>query len=122
MIYGTHNIPLAINAVQKRPNIGVAVIELPVDSRETISTLNLLKQKKPELISIVLTEQTDAKVAVDLINSGQVFRYLPKPIDSTDLEKIVGQAFIRHQSLSNNQPLQKRYKVDQRLSDSGRLM
>ncbi len=121
MIYGTHNVPLAVNAVLKRPNIGVAVIELPADSQETIETLNLLKQNKPELISIVLTEQPDAQVAVDLINSGQVFRYLSKPLDSQGLQKAIGQAFKRHLSLRANQPLRKRYRVSQpsRIAQSG---
>ncbi len=85
-IYGTQSIRQALGAVAARPGIGVSIIELPVNIDEAMQTISLLKEKRPELISIVLTDETHADVAVELINSGQVFRYLAKPVESSELE------------------------------------
>ncbi len=110
-IYGTQTIPQAVGVASAKPTIGVAIIELPVNPEEAMMTINLLKEKRPELISIVLAEETDAETAVELINSGQVFRYLAKPLETSQLEKVIEQAFIRHNTLKSDIKIQQRYKV-----------
>lgn len=110
-IYGTQSITQAVGVVSARPAIGVTIIELPVNSDEAMQTISLLKEKRPELISIVLTDETDAETAVELINSGQVFRYLAKPLNTDKLEKVLEQAFIRHNILKTNTNLQQRFKT-----------
>lgn len=110
-IYGTQTIPQAIGVASARSNIGVAIIELPVNADEALMTISLLKEKRPELISIVLAEETDADTAVELINSGQVFRYLEKPLEMSQLETVIEQAFVRHTALKSNTEARKRYKV-----------
>jgi len=111
-IYGTKSIPQAVGVVSARPAIGVTIIELPVKTDEAMLTINMLKEKRPELISIVLTDETDAETAVELINSGQVFRYLAKPLSTDMLEKTIEQAFLRHYSLLSNKSAKQRYKVE----------
>ncbi len=111
-IYGTQSIPQAVGVVAARPTIGVTIIELPVNTDEAMQTISLLKQKRPELISIVLTDETDADTAVELINSGQVFRYLAKPLETSQLERVIEQAFIRHNVLKTNAKAQRRYRVN----------
>lgn len=110
-IYGTQTIPQAVGVVSASESVGVAIIELPFNTDEAIQTISLLKEKRPELISIVLTEETDAETAVELINSGQVFRYLEKPLEETKLTSIIAQAFTRHNRLKSNTAAQQRYRV-----------
>jgi DNA-binding NtrC family response regulator len=111
-IYGTQSIPQAVGVVSARSAIGVAIIELPVNTDEAMQTINVLKEKRPELISIVLTTETDAETAVELINSGQVFRYLAKPLEDKQLETAIEQAFTRHHVLTSHSGAKKRYKVE----------
>ena len=111
-IYGTQSIPQAVGVVAARSSIGVSIIELPVNAHEVMHTISLLKEKRPELISIILTDETDAETAVDLINTGQVFRYLAKPLQNDQLERVIEQAFIRHKLLKNHAKAQQRYKVE----------
>jgi DNA-binding NtrC family response regulator len=111
-IYGTQSIPQAVGVVSARSAIGVAIIELPVNTDEALQTISVLKEKRPELISIVLTNETDAETAVELINSGQVFRYLAKPLENDQLEKAIEQAFTRHHVLANHSGAKTRYKVE----------
>jgi len=112
MIYGTQNIEQAVAAATTRKGIGVAVIELSEDTQRALQTINLLKQARPELITIALTEEYDAHTAVDLINQGQVFKYLAKPIEISGFQKAIENAFLRHRYLKSNKNAQKRFKVE----------
>ena len=111
-IYGTQSIPQAVGVVAAKPTIGVSIIELPINTDEAMHTISLLKEQRPEMISIVLADETDAETAVDLINTGQVFRYLAKPLQTDMLERVIQQAFIRHNVLKTNAQAQQRYKVE----------
>ncbi len=112
MIYGTQNIEQAVAAATTREGIGVAVIELSDDTKSALHTINLLKRARPELITIALTEEYDAHTAVDLINQGQVFKYLAKPLDIKGFQNTIENAFLRHRFLKNNTNASKRFKVE----------
>ncbi len=112
MIYGTQNIEQAVAAATSRESIGVAVIELSEDTKMALHTINLLKRARPELITIALTEEYDAHTAVDLINQGQVFKYLAKPLDIKGFQNTIENAFLRHRFLKNNKKASKRFKVE----------
>lgn len=112
MIYGTQNIEQAVAAATSRESIGVAVIELSEDTTSALQTINLLKQARPELITIALTEEYDAHTAVDLINQGQVFKYLAKPLDINGFQNTIQNAFLRHRYLKNNKQAAQRFKVE----------
>lgn len=112
MIYGTQNIEQAVAAATSRESIGVAVIELSEDTKTALHTINLLKRARPELITIALTEEYDAHTAVDLINQGQVFKYLAKPLDINGFQNTIENAFLRHRFLKNNKKASERFKVE----------
>lgn len=112
MIYGTQNIEQAVVAANTRKNIGVAIVELSVDPKGALQTINLLKQARPELITIALADELDAYTAIDLINQGQVFKYLTKPIEINSFQKTVHNAFKRHNFLKKNKIATQRYKVE----------
>ena len=117
MNYSTQNVEQLISAVETRPNIGVLIIELTKEaSLETIQTINLLKQARPELVVITITEEYDAQIAVELINQGQVFKYLARPVDTKSLSEAIDQAFHRNIFLKDNEEFQKRYKVKENKS------
>lgn len=111
-IYGVTSAPQVVDMISARSAIGVAIIELPVNADEAIQTVSLLKSERPELISIILTDETDAETAVELINSGQVFRYLTKPLETAELKRVLGQAFFRHNILNTHENIKTRYKVE----------
>ncbi len=112
MIYGTQNIEQAVAAATSRENIGVAVIELSTNTQIALQTINMLKRARPEVITIALTEEYDANTAVDLINQGQVFKYLAKPIDLDGFQNVIENAFVRHHFLKKHTAAQKRFKVE----------
>lgn len=112
MIYGMQNVSQAVAAATQRESIGVAVVELTDDVNSAIQTINLLKRAKPELITIALTDEFDAQTAVNLINQGQIFKYLAKPLDIEGFHRAIQTAFNRHIFLKKNNAAKKRFSVD----------
>jgi len=112
MIYGIQNIDQAVAAAATRKNIGVAIIELSQDTESAVQTINLLKRARPELIAIALTDDYDAHTAVDLINQGQVFKYLSKPLDIVGFQNTLQNAFLKHGFLKKNREAHRRYRVE----------
>ena len=113
-LYVTSDINRAVSTLQKHEDIGIFILKLPIDSAEALQTISLLKQYRPEIITTVLADQTDAETIVDLINAGQVFRYLSEPCDPLLLEMTVKQSFKQHSLLKEKAILKKRVKVDNR--------
>ncbi len=112
MIYGTQNVEQAVAAATSREAIGVAVIELSDDPNAALQTINLLKQARPELVTIALTDELDSQTAVDLINQGQVYKYLAKPLNMSGFQAAIERAFLLHRNLRSNKQVQTRYKVE----------
>ena len=112
MVYGTQNIQQAVAAATSRDNIGVAVIELSKDIKASLQTIHLLKLARPEVITIALTEEYDTNTAVNLINQGQVFKYLAKPLDINGFQQTIEKAFHRHHFLKRHKKSRQRYRVE----------
>ena len=112
MIYGTQNAQQAVAAAVSRKQIGVAVLEFSSDNEAALEIINVLKRVRPDLITIALTNEHDAQTAVNLINQGQVFKYLDKPLDGIVFENAIRNAFIRHEFLKNNKVANQRFTVE----------
>ena len=112
MIYGTKNAEQAIAAAVSRDKIGVAILEFSSDNEAAIETINVLKNVRPDLVTLALTDEHDAETAVNLINQGQVFKYLAKPLDAVQFENSIRNAFIRHDFLKQNKVAHQRFTVE----------
>ena len=55
-----------------------------------------LKAKRPEVMSILLTDQPDSELAIELINKAHIFRFLPKPVSAKELRTQVAEALRRY--------------------------
>lgn len=86
---------------QKMPNIsGVEFFELIV-------------QDFPEPIRMLLTGYADIEAVIDAINKGQVYRYIAKPWNETELQMTINNAYetfvSRRQLKKKNEELEKAY-------------
>ena len=111
-IYETQNIENAVAAATSHKNIGVVIIELSENTIEMLQAINLLKRVRPELVTIALAEEHDAQTAVDLINRGQVYKYLAKPLNLTEFQETIQNAFSKHLFIRENIETIKRHKVE----------
>lgn len=116
---------VASNVVQvvkilKESRPGVLVTDITHD-RNTIQVMtNTLKQHLPELVTIIVSEHRDALDMIWLINHGQIFRFLRKPVSAGRCAVSLQAALKHHEALRVNPMLADRHAVD-RTEDSGVL-
>jgi DNA-binding NtrC family response regulator len=58
--------------------------------------LQIVKTLQPEAVRLVLSASNDIGEVMDAINRAEVYRYLAKPWETRELEKIFTQAFAHH--------------------------
>lgn len=73
--------------------------------------LSTVKSEFPDAIRLILTGYADIKAVIDAINAGNVFRYVTKPWDPTELDTIVREAFDKYQMTINNRKLLEDLKI-----------
>jgi DNA-binding NtrC family response regulator len=105
------SLDVALAAIEKH-SIGVIVSELMVAGESIASFLKLLKAEHPEVVTIVLTPFQDVTVFIGLINQGQVFRLLPKPVRRGPLGMNIGSALRHHRLLRDAPALRAVHRVE----------
>jgi DNA-binding NtrC family response regulator len=108
-------------------HIGVVVSELAVGGDSVTTLLKLLKAEHPEVVAIVLTPFQDVAVFIGLINQGQVYRLLPKPVRRGAFSMSLASALRHHRALREAPNLRAAHKVEslrqpEELSVAGRVM
>jgi DNA-binding NtrC family response regulator len=106
------NIDEAFATLSEDANIAVVVSEVKIGGEDITAPLKTLKEVYPNILTLVLTSFQDTKLLIELINQGQIYRFMPKPI----LPKLVDMsvaAAIRHYRMMQSTPqLTKRYAVE----------
>ncbi|MDF1694000.1 MAG: response regulator [Zhongshania sp.] len=100
-VYPAKNLDEGLGVLE-RHKIGVIITELTVGGEVVIDLLSALRQHHPSLVAIVLTAQSDAEQGIDLINRGQIYRFLSKPISEGLLRGSVNLAMRRFEILQKN--------------------
>ena len=55
-----------------------------------------IRDIRPETIRMIITAYADIEAAIEAINTGEVYRYISKPYDETELRTILQQAIERY--------------------------
>lgn len=98
---------------------GVLVTDVTVNTAILQKMIGALKQRLPELVTIVVSGNRDTTDMINLINFGQVFRYVLKPVDAQTLRRYINAAAARHLQLRTNPDLVKRHEVQVQKQTSG---
>lgn len=91
---------------------GVILAELRHSSDDVIGALKLLKQASPRTLAIACSSLRDGRLLIDLINQGQVFRFLPKPLSRELLRRALQAALERHRELRHEPHRLRRHVVE----------
>ncbi|MBC8044368.1 MAG: response regulator [Rhizobacter sp.] len=96
--YNVHTATSANAALEILRQRSVAVVSCDVQIGEVdgIDFLSAIRVRYPDIVTILMTDTRDAKVAVRMINEGQVYRYLVKPFPRETLRLTVESAVIRY--------------------------
>jgi DNA-binding NtrC family response regulator len=99
-------------------DIGIVLTDTRVGDVDTTAMLRMLKQQHPGIVTVVYTAGTDAGEVVSLINQGQIFRFIPKPVKPAVLALAVTAAGRKRQQLKANPELAGRHAVVEIDADS----
>ncbi len=110
-LFSAYSIEQAL-AILEHERIGVVIADISCGKENIIEFINILKVEHPLVLTIVQTELMDFSSIVSLINSGQIFKYIPKPVTTTKIESYLIHAIQRHHKYAANPQLLKRHKVD----------
>jgi serine/threonine-protein kinase len=85
----------AVKALETE-EVALIVADLAVGQEGLVTLFKLLKAQHPEILSILVAENSDAELVIELINQAQIFRYLDKPIPVRQLRAHVNAALNRY--------------------------
>ena len=121
-VYTAGNIVQVVKYLtEQRP--GVLVTDVSEDKATIQSMTARLKEHLPQLVTIAVSQHRDVLDMVWLINHGQIFRFLRKPLSAGRTAISLQAALQHHRLLLKNPELAKRHEVDasdQRLRRHGR--
>jgi DNA-binding NtrC family response regulator len=81
-------------------DVAVLVSDIDMPLMNGIELAERVKQLRPSTVRILLTGHVTADAAMKGINLGGVFRFVPKPFESTALADIVREAVDHHRELT----------------------
>ena len=117
-VYTAGNIVQVVKYLtEQRP--GVLVTDVSEDKATIQSMTSRLKEHLPQLVTIAVSQHRDVLDMVWLINHGQIFRFLRKPLSAGRTAISLQAALQHHRLLLKNPELAKRHEVDVNTSDSG---
>lgn len=112
-----NNIAEAIVALDQPDQIGVLVSDLHVNGVDVSRLLKILKSKSPEITTVVVSSRSDTQEVINLINQGQVYRFIFKPAKRGALKMLIHSALDKHNSLKLDPGYVQRHSVE-KLSDT----
>ncbi len=95
----------------KEGKAGVLVTDFTTNRTILQKIINALKQRMPELVTIVVSDFKDSTDMINLINYGQIYRYSTKPIEPGQLRMDINAAVLHHLQLCDNPESHKRHQV-----------
>jgi signal transduction histidine kinase len=67
--------------------------------------LTRIRESKPDTVRMIITAYADIDAAIDAINSGEVYRYIGKPYDETEMRSILQQGIERYYLIKERERL-----------------
>lgn len=99
-------------AVLERGKVALVISEIRLQGQDITPFISALKEHNPFLITIVQTSLQDISHLIRLINQGQVFRFLPKPVRRTMLHRGMVSGLDRHHAMKRTPQLARRHVVE----------
>ena len=87
--------------------VAAIVADLGAGTDGLVALFKQLKEKRPEILSILLAEEPDAELGIELINKAHIYRFLPKPVSAKELRTQVAAALRRYATMKQIPALQK---------------
>jgi len=108
--------------IMETEHIQVVLADQRMPEMTGVDFFNLIKDKFPDALKLLLTGYSDIEAVIGAINDGQIFRYITKPWNQDELESILKEAFEKYELISNNLKLMSNLKdVNQLLENKVKI-
>lgn len=111
-LYWARTLEEALDVLGSR-EVSILVSELKLNGQDISGVIKSLKRQNPGLLAIIVTSFSDVSSLIELINQGQVYRYLPKPVSDGMLRRTIDVTVDRYHQLQLKPKLLERYAVEQ---------
>ncbi|MEA3361125.1 MAG: response regulator [Thermodesulfobacteriota bacterium] len=101
----TMNSPFEALEMMEKNEVAVVVSDQRMPEMEGTAFLGKVRKKWPNTVRMMLTGYADLEAAMAAINQGNVYRFISKPWDETELKLAVKNAFVHYNLLSENKRL-----------------
>lgn len=91
----------AIALLEQHEGIGIVVSDVRVADEDMTDVIKVIKATHPAVLSVMVTALHDGPTVIDLINEGQLFRLIGKPVKPSVLRLALGSALRKHEFLRN---------------------
>jgi DNA-binding NtrC family response regulator len=109
-LHAVASVEQAVAVLEAHP-VGVLITDMAIRGDAVQSLTAQLKHHVPQLVTIVASDHSDAHRLIELINGGQVFRFLLKPIKPTQTAIWIDSAVSKHLELVRHPELVVRHAV-----------
>lgn len=92
--------------------VGIILSDTRVANLDTTTMLKILKQEHPDIVTVVYTAMADAVDVITLINQGQIFRFIPKPVKAVMLKQALMAAALKRRQLRHSPEAARRHLVE----------
>ncbi len=72
--------------------VDIIISDLRMPEMNGLELINEVKQKSPETVRMILSGSQDIDQIIESINTGEVFRFIPKPVEPGAFKKILNDA------------------------------
>lgn len=116
-IFGSHYQVRFANTAERALQIleqhetGVVISEAETQAGDWTALIKTLKRYHPHIPTVVITDRANANLAIDLINEGQVYRMLLKPLRMGTCRLSIESAIAHYWYLKKNPSAIRRYQV-----------
>ncbi len=94
-VHSATSVPQAAKLLQQL-DVAAVIADMSAGKNDLVTLFKLLKSKRPQTLSILVSDQPDSEVVVELINQAQVHRLLGKPVNVRELRSHVSEALRRY--------------------------
>jgi len=92
--------------------VKVVIVNVPNGNADYLSFLKLIKSEHPSIVTIAVMAEDDADDIIDLINQGQIYRYVPVTVPPGRTRICVQSAINYANRLNMNPVLAERHRVE----------
>ncbi len=76
----------------RQNNVSIVVSDLRMPEMNGLELISAVKKQNPDILRLILSGSQDIDPIIESINTGEVFRFIPKPVDPPAFKEILNDA------------------------------